>query len=334
MKWEEKMALAEMARRGVPIMAGGASGTTIRAATAPLQTAYPLGPPTVGADGSITVPNMLNQPTRITRMIRDLSLERFLIDKIFTSAGGVTGGAVVYDVPDYNDLFSDRDVQEVSPGAEFPIVTSHVPIPLTALVRKWGGKVFITDEARDRNDSAAFTNEIRRLTNTIIRKLNQQAVGVVNVALAAYPNQTIPGHNWTSFTTQGTNPTPYAQQPVADFAAVELLTETQELGVEIDYIILNPFDANSLQLGYGPMWEEVLNTWFPAGHYVSNRQPKGFALCFASGQVGEMRVEKPLGTETWREPSTERTWVQSSVRPVMYVTNPFAVQIISGIAGP
>jgi hypothetical protein len=66
--------------------------------------------------------------------------------------------------------------------------------------------------------------------------------------------------------------------------------------------------------------------------YSSNRVPAGTAYVVASGQVGEMRVEKPLGTETWREPEEEKTWVQSSVRPVMYVTNPFSVLEVTGIA--
>jgi hypothetical protein len=53
----------------------------------------------------------------------------------------------------------------------------------------------------------------------------------------------------------------------------------------------------------------------------------------ASKQVGEMKVEKPLGTESWREEKTERTWIQASVRPVVYVTNPYAVVKVSGLAG-
>jgi hypothetical protein len=44
-----------------------------------------------------------------------------------------------------------------------------------------------------------------------------------------------------------------------------------------------------------------------------------------------MRIEQPLATETWREPETQRTWVQSSVRPVMYVNNPYAVVMATGL---
>jgi hypothetical protein len=46
-----------------------------------------------------------------------------------------------------------------------------------------------------------------------------------------------------------------------------------------------------------------------------------------------MRIEKPLGTETWREQGTERTWVQSSVRPLWFVDNKFAVLRFTGLAG-
>jgi hypothetical protein len=45
-----------------------------------------------------------------------------------------------------------------------------------------------------------------------------------------------------------------------------------------------------------------------------------------------MRVEQPLASETWREEKTERTWVKSGVRPVMYVTDPYAVFKLTGMA--
>ena len=331
---DRELALMELQHRGIPLIAGAdGAGTVIAATPNTTSSAFPLGPPTIGADGTISVENMLEQPTRITRMIQDMSLQRWLLDRIFTSAGGVTGGAVIYDVPDENDLYSDRDVQRVQPASEFPIVTSSMPVPKMAEVEKWGGKVFITDEARDRNNSAKFTMEIRKLTNTIIRKLNQVAVVVVNAVFTDYPSHTVPGNNWTTVNIQGSSPTALTLQPIADFAKLDLITEQEELGVSLDYIILNPQEAYRLQLIYGQEWEAVLNLYYPAGHYVSNRQPAGTATVFESGQVGEMRVEKPLGTETWREPKTERTWVQASVRPVMYVTNPFALFRLTGLAG-
>ena len=54
---------------------------------------------------------------------------------------------------------------------------------------------------------------------------------------------------------------------------------------------------------------------------------------FGIGAVGELRLEKPLTTETWREESRQITWVQSDVRPVMYVTDPYSVVKVTGLAG-
>ena len=88
----------------------------------------PLGAPTVSGT-KITVDTMLNQPQRITRMVMDMTLQRFVADRIFSSGGGVTGGAVVYDSVEANDLYTDRDVERVSPGGEFPIVTSSRRAP-------------------------------------------------------------------------------------------------------------------------------------------------------------------------------------------------------------
>src|SRR3954464_7478246 len=84
---------------------------------------HPLGAPTVSGT-EITIDTLSKQPTRVTKMVMDLTLQRFLLDRLFTSAGGVTGGAVLYDLVTENELYATRDVEKVAPGAEFPIITS------------------------------------------------------------------------------------------------------------------------------------------------------------------------------------------------------------------
>lgn len=304
---------------------------TIRAANEvryPLQTAYPLGPPTV-TGRTINVDTMLNQPTRITRMISDLALQKFLIAELFTNAGGVSGGAVIFDMPLDNDLYSTRDVQRVQPAQEFPIITSDVGAPQVAEVEKWGGKVFITDEARERNDSSTFTRELRKLTNTIIRKLNQRAVEVFNAVFGAYPGQIIPGHAWSTVNLGGVSPTPPAQTPAGDLALIQLHVEQQETGIEHDSLLMNPLQVMQLQMIYQDKWEDVLRAYGYTSWFSSNRVQAGNVYSLASGQVGQVRTEKPLGTETWREPRREITWVQASVRPLMFVDNPWAVVLLT-----
>src|SRR4051812_25734394 len=89
------------------------------------STYNPLAPPTVDPTTGlqITVDYALQNPTRvITPMIIDLTLQRFFADRVFNNAGGVTGGAVIYNEVAGNDLYAQRDVQKVAPGEEFPVV--------------------------------------------------------------------------------------------------------------------------------------------------------------------------------------------------------------------
>lgn len=296
----------------------------------PAPVSHPLAPPVVSGN-DITVDMMLANPTRITRLISDLSLQRFITDDIFRSSGGVTGGAVVYDQATENELYASRDVQQVSPGAEFPLITSERLEPQTALVEKWGGKVFITDEARQRNDGAMLTNQLRKLTNTIIRKINQRAIAELEASIAA-SGQTDSGNDWSAVITAGTSASSAQDWPAADFANAQLAADEQELGVVFDTVLLNPQEYAALTVIYGNGLQEVLRS-FNLTAKSSNRVTAGSAYFVARQQVGEMRIEKPLGTETWREEATERNWIQASVRPVMYVTNPYAVYKLTGLAG-
>lgn len=298
--------------------------------TAPVT--FPLGPPTYSGN-TLTVDTALQQPTRITRRIADLTLQRFITSAVFATGGGVTGGAVVYDQATLNDLYLDRDVERVGPGDEFPLVTSSRQAPKVALVEKWGGKFFITDEARDRNDSTLFNQQVTKLANTIVRRVNTRAVETLDAAITALGGAgTFQGNDWSAVVTSGSAQSSAPDWPAADFAKAAMLAEVDELGVVYDLWLLNPQEAMNLAVVYGSGLADVLAS-NGISTYVSNRIPAGTAYVVARGQVGELRVEKALGTETWREGRIESTWVQSSVRPVMYVTDPFAVRKVTGLAG-
>src|SRR6476659_10222312 len=124
--------------------------------------AHPLGPPTVSGT-TFSVDLALNNPTRVTRTLMDLTLQRFFADRVFTNSGGVSGGAVVYDELLANDLYLNSDIAYVNPGDEFPMVVGQRRAPKVAEVEKWGGKFFVTVEARDRNDASVFVRHMRQL---------------------------------------------------------------------------------------------------------------------------------------------------------------------------
>lgn len=291
---------------------------------------HPLGPVTVSGN-TIAVDTYLNQPTRVTSMLMDLTLQRFFADRVFASAGGVSGGAVVYDQLTSNELYATRDVAKVRPGGEFPIITSDRMAPRTAEVEKWGGKVFITDEARDRNNSVVFANQMRQLGNTIVRKINQRAVEVLEAAVTEHAQSVAMPATWSSAILEGTTPTATANRPTAAFSKAVRIAEEDELGYTYNLWIMGPALYESLANVYGDKLSGVLQA-NGISLYVTNRVAAGVAYAVAEGQVGEMRIEKPLGTETWRDKDgKEITWVQASVRPVMYVTNPNAVLKFTGL---
>lgn len=291
-------------------------GFIAAAGALPMPTSHPLGPPVVSGN-TITVDTMLRQPTRITRMIMDLTQERFIADRIFAGGGGVTGGAVVFDMAVENELYLNRDVEAIAPAGEFPMIVSDQLVPSTAKVEKWGAKTFITDEARDRNDSAGFTKMMRQLANTFVRKLNQRAIATLDAALAA-GTRTVIGNNWGTYDPEVDPP---QEAPAYDFGRAEMQAENEEMGIDYNLWLINPQEALNLTAIYGPALSGPMMPSF----YSSPRIKAGTAYAVAERQVGQARIEKPLGTVTWREDKTERTWVQSSVRPLWFVDNMFSI---------
>jgi hypothetical protein len=329
-----RKAMFDLAARGERVIAGADD-------TVP---SHPLGPPTVDGQGNITVNMMLQQPTRITQIIMDLTLQRFLLDRVFSSGGSVSGGAVIYDEVTTNQLYLQgdapgstdvkRSVEPIAPGAEYPLVEGVHEVPKIAAVEKWGGKTFITDEARDRNDLSYFQRKIRQLANSIVLKLNVRAMEKLDAAVTAH-SRTASSVSWADVVTAGSSASNASQWPLATFAAAAVKAEVDELGIAYNLVILNPQEWGQLVTIYGGL-SNLRAVIGELGFtiYVTNRQAAGKAKFVAAGQVGGYRVEQPLQTITYRADGehTDRTFTKSSVRPVMYVDNPMAIQEYTGLA--
>jgi hypothetical protein len=315
--------------RGMGLRSAGSM--SMAAVAAPTQ--YPLGPPTITGT-TFTVDLALNNPTRmITPMVQDLTRERFFAERAFTNSGGLTGGALVYDEMIKDDLYLARDIQRVAPGTEFPIVAGERRAPKVAEVEKWGAKFFFTDEARDRNDVALFTNFVRQLSNTVVRKINQRTVEALDAAVTA-SSRSVAGVAWDDVVTAGATPSNYNLFPARDFAKADLVAEQEELGIDYNLWVINPNEMYHLEGIYGDRLDALLDS-FDIDIFVTNRVAVGIGYALAEGQVGEMRTEKPYGTETWRDPNgKEQTWVQGSVRPLWAVNNPYAVLKFTGLNTP
>lgn len=297
------------------------------------QVTFPLAAPSVSG-ANLTVDLALQQPTRVTRRIADLTLQKFIVSRIFANGGGVSGGAVIYDQATLNELYLDRDVERVEAGQEFPIVGSSRPTPKVAQVEKYGGKFYVFDEARDRNDVTYFNNQVTMLANTIVRKVNSRSIIELEAAISAVGSAaTFVGHNWGTVVTGGSSQTNNTGWPAADIANAQLLADVDELGVDYDLWIVNPKQKMQFNVTYGANAAMVLASNGIREMYATNRVANGTAYVVASGQVGELRLEQPLNTETERIVGKQKTLVQSSIRPVMYVTNPYSVKKVTGLDG-
>ncbi|MCV7255678.1 hypothetical protein H7J86_26285 [Mycobacterium hackensackense] len=295
--------------------------------------AYPLGAPVVANNG-ITVDMALKQPGRINKRLADLTKQKFIASEIFGEAGTTTStGAIIYDVITINELYTKNDVEQRAAATEYPVVQGERQQPKVAQSEDWGGKFWMEDGAVRRNDSAEMDRLTTQLANTIVRKVNQRTVAVLDDVIANLGGAgTIPGSDWSNVTLTGNTPTPNAERPFADIIRAQLAADVEELGYVYGVWVVNPQQYADLRIAYGPDIDAILAD-ADISMFRSNRVTAGTAYAAVRGGVGFLGYEQMLTTETWRTPATKQNWVQSSVLPIMGVTDPYAVKKVTGLAG-
>ncbi len=294
-------------------------------------TTYPPAPPTVDGQGRITVEQFLKQPSRVTRVITDLTAQRFLAERIF-SPGDAQGGAVIFDQVVASDLFTLRDVQAIEPGSEFPIVSSGENVPKVAAVTKWGGAAVLTDEAVRRDSRDVLARELTKLRNTIVRKVDTVAIA----ALDAAPIVPFAGTSWSNATTGN---------PVLDLASARSLIDDADMGYTADTVLINPAQVVSLisnpkvynalpreSTTGNPILNGQLNGYMGFNWYSSNRVAAGSAYVLSSMMAGSLRDELGLYSRVVPQPERERTLIMAARVTVPIVTDPKAVVKLSGLA--
>lgn len=311
----------------VPRLAGG-SPTSY-----PDAVYNPLTAPTISGT-TITVDFLLQNPTVVRREIADLVMKNFFLDKVFDMpGGGVQGGAVLYDQVTTLDVYTDRDTEHVAPGAEFPILTGARIAPLVAPVEKFGGKFAVTDEAKRRNDTSRINNQMRRVANTITRKMQQRGIAELEAAISAFSRtQAAPeAKSWTEATKEALLNRVPAKSPLTVILKAIQAMENLEMGYTFDTLIVNPQEKRLLLEYYGTDAGRMDAALASAGitTLVSTpRKATKSAILTAGKMPGQMRLEEGMRTVTEREGAPlmrEQTWIQTAINPVFVVTDPYAV---------
>jgi len=290
---------------------------------------HPLAPPTVSGQ-TVTINLLLQQPSLVTRalVLYLISLPDLTTTFFGGASGGVTGGAIVYEkVPTKPQSDLTRQAEEIAPAAEYPIIGAEVGEELLAPVTKYGGKFYITDEARDRNQTWLYQRLTAQLAFKVADSVNRAGLAIVDAALVAAA-MTATTSDWGAYNPNvaaGTEPPP---SPADNLAEIQMAAKP---GVTYDTLVLNEIDALAYSTAMGkagmllysapPAAPTAVN---PTVINMGSTIPAGTGYLVDSGDLGGMRMEQPLRTITYRADDTDRTWVQTGVRPLMFVDNPAA----------
>lgn len=294
----------------------------------------PSSPASVNSStGDITVPMLLNNPTRINRDVAAVATANYWADRVLPNGGSVSGGGVIFDIAQPGDSYSAREPEPIAPGGEFPILNAAEAIPATAKVSKWGGKIKVTDEKRDRNDMRYVQREQTRMANSLVRQLHRNAVAAIDAAVTAYSRTDTWTTAFASLAVVGDTQTAAASRPAADVLGAQATADQNNHEVTFDTLLMSVLDYASLAAVSAVIGVPVDRIVFPEGNgkvISTNLIAQGTSYLIASNEAGETRWEKPLGTVTFREEEIETTWIQSSVRAVHFVDNPYAILKFTG----
>lgn len=152
---------------------------------------YPAGPPTFSADVA-TINRFLKDPTLVAARVNEIASQRFISDFILTSRQDVSGGAIVFEQDD--PLYTDRPVQAISPGAEYPLAGVGSSTPQAVRVTKWGQDVPITDEKIKRSNFSPVEKAFNKIVNQLVKTVDSLALSLIASQVTA--TQTVTGGKW------------------------------------------------------------------------------------------------------------------------------------------
>jgi hypothetical protein len=156
---------------------------------------YPASAPTLSGD-TLSISRFLQSPAAIQRRLRDYKDLRFVADQLLTQRFRSQGGAVLYDQTE--PFVSDRTVEAVGPGSEYPYANLPTGTAAIAAIAKWGQKVLLTDEEIARNvyAGAALDRQMRKVVNSIISQVDSTTMSAISSAVTA----TQAGTDWSGAT--------------------------------------------------------------------------------------------------------------------------------------
>lgn len=197
---------------------------------------YPAAAPTLSGD-TLSISRFLQSPTAIQRRLRTFRDLRFVSDQLLTQRFRSSGGAVLYEQSE--PFVSDRTVEAVSAGSEYPMANLPTGTAAVAAIMKWGQKVRLTDEEIARNVYAgrAVDRSLQKVVNSIIKQVDAISMAAIQSAAADTATAGIWDHA-----------TPATRKPLDDILLAVQRIEDRNQGYKPDTLVVSPKGYTYLML--------------------------------------------------------------------------------------
>jgi len=283
---------------------------------------------------NINVADFLKNPSRVERVVRDLTKDKTIADYAF-GQGDAKDGAVIYDEVIGEAEQADRDVEVIAPGANFPEFGVLDEEQKMAKVDKYGGQSFLTFEAVRRNDVDTLNKRLQIVKNLIIKRVNKVSV-----------NALVNNQNINRITTADTWDA-VGYDALADIFLGKARIDDAEMGYTADLVLANPNDVQKYLLGNKSIREQLpreskdlnpvlsgdLDGLCGVEWIKSSSVPAGKLYIVNKGISGSVRDEEGgVKTNVYDENKNQRTYIQGWRSIVPIITDPLSVVELTGFA--
>ncbi|MBN9176115.1 MAG: hypothetical protein J0I43_01920 [Microbacterium sp.] len=183
---------------------------------------YPVKHPT----GTLTTAQLhllLQNNKVIAKRVAELSKMKFIADWLLQGRFDATGGGIFYETGE--PVFAADNPEAISPLGEYPLVVLDDGTVVAAKTDKWGLDTMISDEKIARQGRFYVDRGILRVTNTVIRFIDQVAMAVI----ASRVSSTFTSGTWDS-----------AGAAVEALLTIQAERANLGIGLELDTIVLRP----------------------------------------------------------------------------------------------
>ncbi|QIN94337.1 major capsid protein [Arthrobacter phage Abba] len=288
---------------------------------------FPAGAPS--QDGTrLTVDTLLKSPTVLQKRIITPS-QNFLSDELFRP-GTTDSGAVMFSTAKKEDIYPSRgEVQQIEPGARYPMVDVDEGEGEVALATKFGAGYIVTDEAKRRNNLNVIAKGNLKLRNAMLR---QDAYRCLAAFRGAVPTINASA-NWATARAM-------REDVLRNVAAIRSLG----LGYNPDTVIISPNTATELLLleeldallprenaSLNPLYNPTLSGLLQMKWLVNEFAEDDEAIILQTKMTGANIVEVPFNVEVEREGTRKRDVVLADKWSVPIIDEPESALIIKGV---